>query len=252
MDFTQFKTAAAAAAAALAASLSFITPAVADPDLVINIADTVIRPGGCGLNEPIASGRIAIKNQGTTTANLGVTERFTRSMLVIYVPENVDMIDKRTEREKLDPFDQEGVEFELATGVVKKGRHFGRPPTTLIDYKPETGNPEQDRARNLAIQTALDRLGYAPGKVDGIMGLNTRRAIRSFQASLGASQTGFLTDSQTKALLDKAGVQVGSNSGANGPTKVTIYAVVDPYNLVAEQNEANNIFAFEVEIDCSN
>ncbi|MDX2287477.1 MAG: peptidoglycan-binding protein [Hyphomicrobiaceae bacterium] len=243
---------AVAMTAALTAGLATPTLVRADPDLVINIADTFIRPGGCGLNEPIASGRIAIKNQGTTTANLGVTERFTRSMLVIYVPENVDMIDKRTEREKLDPFDQEGVEFELASGIVKKGRHFGRPPSALVDYKPATGNPEQDRARTLAIQTALDRLGYEPGTIDGILGNNSRRAIRSFQASLGAAQTGTLTDNQTKALLEKAGVQVGGGSGAIGPTKVTIYAVVDPYNLIAEQNEANNIFSFEVEIDCSN
>lgn len=223
------------------------TPALAEADLVINVQDSVVQAGSCETSSPLATGRIAIKNQGTDTASLGVTQRFTRSMLAVYVPENIDMIDKRTEREKLDPYDQEGVEFEVGAGVVKKGRSFGVPSNVSI-----IGTRALDgRDQNFAIQQALDRLGFDPGSIDGIIGNNTRSAIRLYQDSIGAARTGTLTTAQIDLLLQKAGVSVSSTTGAQGIISVTLYAVIDPYNLINESNEANNIWAFEVEIDCS-
>lgn len=229
----------------------------AEADLVINRADSIVRAGSCETGAPLASGRIAIKNQGEDTAALGVTQRFSRSMLVVYVPENIDMIDKRTEREKLDPFDQEGVEFELGNGIVKKGRFFGRPELgrqAYQSYRPIT--EIVGRNRTARIQRALDRIGYDPGTIDGIMGPNTRNAIRTFQRSINALATGELTEGQIDQLFEKAGVDDNDDDyssptyGAQGPTTVTVYAVVDPYNLIPETNEANNIWAFEIEIDC--
>jgi hypothetical protein len=243
--------------AGLVALASLLVPAqaFAKADLVINRADSLIRPGSCETGAALASGRIAIKNQGEDVAALGVTQRFARSMLAVYVPENIDMIDKRTEREKLDPFDQEGVEFELGVGVLKKGRVFGKPSLSQPNQSFVSQGLSATRATTRAVQTALDRIGYDPGTIDGIMGPNTRSAIRDFQASIGAVRTGVLTDSQERELLAKAGVSVddtGPQYGAQGPTTVTIYAVVDPYNLIEEENEANNIWAFEFEIDCGN
>jgi len=243
------------AGALVLASLLVPAQAFAEADLVINRADSLIRPGSCETGAALASGRIAIKNQGEDVAALGVTQRFARSMLAVYVPENIDMIDKRTEREKLDPFDQEGVEFELGVGIIKKGRTFGKPSLVQPNQSFVSQGLDAARATTRAVQTALDRIGYDPGTIDGIMGPNTRSAIREFQASIGAIQTGRLTDSQERELLAKAGVNVGDTGpqyGAQGPTTVTIYAVVDPYNLIAESNEANNIWAFEFEIDCGN
>lgn len=230
--------------------------AFAEADLVINRRDSIIRAGSCETSAPLASGRIAIKNQGEDTAALGVTQRFARTMLAVYVPENIDMVDKRTEREKLDPFDQEGVEFELGAGILKKGRAFGRP-------LPGRGRPRQSfrpdvervgRQRNFAIQRALDKVGFDPGTIDGILGPNTRDAIRQYQRDIGALATGSLTERQIDGLLQKAGIEpgtdVGYSTGAQGPTIVTVYAVVDPYNLIPESDEANNIWAFDIEIDC--
>lgn len=42
----------------------------------------------------------------------------------------------------------------------------------------------------LAVQTALKSKGFDPGKLDGVMGTNTVKAIRAMQAALGADQTG--------------------------------------------------------------
>ena len=54
-------------------------------------------------------------------------------------------------------------------------------------------------------------------------------------------------------LLSEAGVEAeaSSTTGAQGRLVVTLFAAVDPYDLVEESNEANNIVKFTVEIDCS-
>lgn len=35
------------------------------------------------------------------------------------------------------------------------------------------------------IQNMLDYLGYAPGKIDGMDGTNTRKAVKAFQLDFG-------------------------------------------------------------------
>ena len=50
------------------------------------------------------------------------------------------------------------------------------------------------------IQAALHRLGYDPGPVDGLFGPLTRVAIRHYQQSIGAEQTGIITADQASRL----------------------------------------------------
>jgi membrane-bound lytic murein transglycosylase B len=50
------------------------------------------------------------------------------------------------------------------------------------------------------LQTRLAARGYDIGKVDGILGLKTRKAARRFQASLGWPQDGFLNEALLEAL----------------------------------------------------
>ncbi|GJM03736.1 MAG: hypothetical protein DHS20C08_22370 [Rhodomicrobium sp.] len=237
--------------AALATSFAIFgaSSAIAQPDLIINEVDSRIYAGSCLTSEPLATGRIAIKNVGTQNAQLQVTETF-RSMLAVWVPENIDMIAKITERSSLKPLDQEGLPFEVAKGVLKKGRFF------LSVSQGELDNARRqvsNRNRTATIQTALAKIGFDPRGVDGVMGSNTRAAIRAYQGDKGDNRTGVLTDDQFQALVSSAGIKEFDNvTGANGITKVTLYAQVDPYNLIDESNEANNIRKFEVTIDCSN
>lgn len=224
------------------------TSANARPDLIINEKDSRVFAGSCLTSEPLASGRIAIKNVGTDVAKLEITETF-RSMLAVWVPENIDMIDKITDRSVLKPLDQEGLAFEVAKGVQKKGRFFvSISKNSLAAAQRQITN----RSRTATIQTALAKLGFDPKGIDGVMGGNTRAAIRAFQGDLGDPRTGILTSAQFQKLITKADVKEFDNTaGANGITKVTLYAHVDPYNLIDESNEANNIRKFEVTIDCS-
>jgi lytic murein transglycosylase len=55
------------------------------------------------------------------------------------------------------------------------------------------------RTERIELQERLAALGMAPGTADGIVGANTRAAVRRFQASVGAVPDGFAT----KALLDR-------------------------------------------------
>lgn len=55
-------------------------------------------------------------------------------------------------------------------------------------------------------QTALNRLGYAVGGVDGIPGKRTRAAIAKWQSASGAEPTGELTTEQFAGLLAEAGM----------------------------------------------
>jgi Putative peptidoglycan binding domain len=51
------------------------------------------------------------------------------------------------------------------------------------------------------VQTALARLGYYDGNIDGIFGSDTRAAIRRYQHELGAEMTGRLTAAQANRLV---------------------------------------------------
>jgi hypothetical protein len=57
---------------------------------------------------------------------------------------------------------------------------------------------DSDRRR---VQTALVKLGYYDGKVDGIFGPDSRAAIRRYQHELGADMTGRLTAEQAGKLV---------------------------------------------------
>jgi hypothetical protein len=66
--------------------------------------------------------------------------------------------------------------------------------------------PPLSLAEREELQTRLAARGYDIGKVDGILGLKTRKAARLFQASLGWPQDGFLNKALLDALRRQAGV----------------------------------------------
>ncbi len=87
--------------------------------------------------------------------------------------------------------------------------------STTVVSKKSTGTPslnsQYNRAERIQIQSALSNLGYNIGAIDGVLGKNSRRVIRQFQASRGEPQTGQLTASQFAALTNP-GFQTGGAS----------------------------------------
>jgi peptidoglycan hydrolase-like protein with peptidoglycan-binding domain len=63
------------------------------------------------------------------------------------------------------------------------------------------------------IQKALQKLGYDPGKIDGIMGPNTQGAIKKFQQASGLAPDG-IVGPKTQAALAKA-LQGGAPTGGS-------------------------------------
>lgn len=240
------------AAAGLALAALAPAAAMAKADLIIVKEDSTVNFGSCAESAPLASGRIVIRNDGATraTMRLGALTRFTRSILTVYEPEHPDMVDKGKERTALDPKDQASIDFRLGDGVVKKGR-FASAQTSeaLLDLASLKVDDKKE------LQEALKALGHYRGPIDGLLGGGYRSAVSAFQERLGDENTGVLTVAETVELSRKSGKPLtlgASESGSAETTRipVMIYAVVDPYNLVDESNEANNIAKFSGEITC--
>jgi len=56
-------------------------------------------------------------------------------------------------------------------------------------YLETDDDPDPDRDQIRRLQSALDKLGFDPGAVDGVMGPNTRDALNDFQADAGRRET---------------------------------------------------------------
>ena len=70
-----------------------------------------------------------------------------------------------------------------------------------IEQRPELLGEIADR---FGAQLALAQLGYDVGEADGVIGLRTRKALRSWQRSVGVPADGYLTLEGVQALLASA------------------------------------------------
>ena len=57
-----------------------------------------------------------------------------------------------------------------------------------------------------AAQVALARLGFDPGAPDGVIGVNTRTALRGWQSSRGLPADGYLSVDMVRRLRAEAGI----------------------------------------------
>ena len=78
------------------------------------------------------------------------------------------------------------------------------PVTDLRQAERDLGLSRKERS---AIQRGLNALALEAGAEDGLFGEMTRDAIRRYQRGAGASQTGFLTADDAKALLARSAEQ---------------------------------------------
>ncbi len=71
---------------------------------------------------------------------------------------------------------------------------------TASDSKPATNSPAAKSTAVLEAQVALDRMAISPGSIDGVLGSQTRAALRAFQTREGLPVTGDL-DAATRGRL---------------------------------------------------
>lgn len=89
------------------------------------------------------------------------------------------------------------VSYAVAVGVLAD-RIDGQPPLRT-PAPPEASLLERDEVR--AVQRRLNERGYDSGKVDGLIGPNTRSAVRAFQRERGLPPDGY----PDRALLERLG-----------------------------------------------
>jgi lipoprotein-anchoring transpeptidase ErfK/SrfK len=77
------------------------------------------------------------------------------------------------------------------------------PPVTAIVTAKTTNGVASKSSAVLDAQVALDRMAISPGSIDGVLGLQTRCAVRAFQTREGLPVTGEL-DPETRSRLSLA------------------------------------------------
>ena len=92
--------------------------------------------------------------------------------------------------------------YALAVGMLSDAV-AGGPATTAGSW------PRADRALSLSerksLQVALAQQGYNPGPADGVIGANTKRALKAWQRSVGVPADGYASAATLNALVnDKA------------------------------------------------
>ncbi len=86
--------------------------------------------------------------------------------------------------------------YALAIGLTADGV-MGKPG--LVGTWPDDG--PISREQRFGAQTALARLGYDPGVIDGVIGSGTRRALRQWQIATGRTADGYLTAALADELI---------------------------------------------------
>jgi len=89
--------------------------------------------------------------------------------------------------------------YALGVGLLADRIGGKGPLTTPWPY--ETGLSIADRT---GAQDALNRLGFEAGEADGVIGVNTRKALRAWQTSRGIVADGYLTTELSRRLQTEA------------------------------------------------
>lgn len=89
---------------------------------------------------------------------------------------------------------------------------------------------------------------------DGDSGHDSKRALAAFQKSVGLPANGDWNNETAERIAS-----VIPGPGSSGPqnekddrgrSKITAFSVVDPYNLIRENNELNNLLLCTGYLDC--
>lgn len=221
--------------------------AAAGPDLVV-APETRVVFVGCGLEEPLAAGEAIIENIGDESARLplGVLERYSRSLVLVYAPGYLDISDHGRRTTRLEAGERALLDFAVGAGSQKAARLGARSPEP--EDRVPLGSIGQEAVAEL--QRALADLGYYDGAVDGLAGPQFRAAIRMLQARLEREPTGALVILEAEALQELTGRVLWTGAAAGGAIEATLHVVVDPYNLIAEDDETNNIAVFTGAVVC--
>lgn len=87
----------------------------------------------------------------------------------------------------------------------------------------------------LQVQCLLAYLGYDPGKIDGMDGANTRKAVKAFQADFGIKADGIAGEATQKALRHAVAYGMPEREPEEAPTNRDETAQVEAAQVEAAQ-----------------
>ena len=138
-------------------------------------------------------------------------------------PQTKDGKGERTGEEKMEARGaQEPGQMERKKGETEMEARGAQKPGRMEKSGAESMSAKESQGETSAApdikkaQEALKSKGHNPGSMDGVMGQQTRQAIRAFQKANGLKETGTL-DGET---AEKLGIEKGSAPGASskGPS----------------------------------
>jgi peptidoglycan hydrolase-like protein with peptidoglycan-binding domain len=113
--------------------------------------------------------------------------------------------------------DADAEEPETGEDAATKPKADATAPPAAPPQPPPAPAAPAGQGNLLGIQKALQKLGYDPGKLDGVMGPNTQAAVKKFQQANGLAVDG-IPGAKTQAAIAKAlqGGAAAPGGGAKG------------------------------------
>jgi hypothetical protein len=127
-------------------------PAVAAapaPDLQIIDSETVIKAGGCGKDDALITGTIAIKNRGDARAD----RLLAKPISAVYVPENLDIKDEDIVPNALQPLELFSTDILAGKGAEKNNRGFKGERKVFVVVDPYNEIPESNEKNNILVRS---------------------------------------------------------------------------------------------------
>jgi hypothetical protein len=124
-------------------------PAAPGPDLILIDAETTVEAGGCGVDDPLIKGTIAIKNRGNARAD----RLLAKPISAVYIAENLDVKDEDIVPNALQPNELFSTDILAGKGAMKDDRGFKGPRKVLIVVDPYNEIKESNETNNVIVRT---------------------------------------------------------------------------------------------------
>ncbi len=124
-------------------------PAGPGPDIVIVDSETIIEAGGCGPEDPLIKGTIAIKNRGNARAD----RLLAKPISAVYLPENLDIKDEDIVPNALQPNELFSTDILAGKGAMKDNRGFKGTRKVLVVIDPYNEIKESNENNNVIVRT---------------------------------------------------------------------------------------------------
>jgi murein L,D-transpeptidase YcbB/YkuD len=129
------------------------------------------------------------------------------------IKSRVDTLETRVEGVEAKTSDVERMSSEQARAIEDMK---SRGAVTNVGIKYRSGGKSKERTKD--IQTCLKNAGFYSGKIDGIKGRQTRKAITEFQSANGLKADGVVGpktwDALSRYMADSVSAATGTEEGA--------------------------------------